>query len=56
MCMNCGCGEYEMRHKETDITLSDLKAAAKGQNMEVEQAADNIHASAEELKQAGKIT
>lgn len=56
MCMNCGCGEYETRHKESDITLSDLKAAAQGQGMEVEQAADNIHQGARELKQAGKIS
>jgi len=30
--------------------------AAKGHNMEVEEAADNIHNTAEELKQAGKIS
>ena len=40
----------------TDITLSDLKAAAKGHDMEVEEAADNIHNAARELKQAGKIS
>ena len=56
MCLNCACGEVETKHKPTDITLSDLKAAAKGHNMEVEQAADNIHDMAEELKQAGKIS
>jgi hypothetical protein len=56
MCMNCGCQEYETKHKPTDITLNDLKAAAKGQNMEVEAAADNIHDGARELKQAGKIS
>ena len=41
--------------RNTDITLSQLKAAAKGHDMEVEEAADNIHNSARELKQAGKI-
>jgi hypothetical protein len=56
MCLNCGCGEVETKHKPTDITLSDLKAAAKGHNMEVEEAADNIHNTARELKQAGKIS
>ena len=55
MCMNCGCGDVETKHKPTDITLSQLKAAAKGHDMEVEEAADNIHNSARELKQAGKI-
>jgi hypothetical protein len=56
MCMNCGCQDYETKHKPTDITLSDLKAAARGQDMEVEEAADNIHSGARELKQAGKIS
>jgi len=56
MCMNCACGQYETKHKPTDITLSDLKAAAQGHDMETEQAADNIHDGARELKEAGKIT
>ena len=54
--MNCGCGEYDERHKPSDITLEDLKKAADGQNMEVEKAADNIHAAASELKHSGKIS
>ena len=56
MCLNCGCGAFEEKHKPTDITLNDLKAAAKGHDMEVEEAADNIHNGARELKQAGKIS
>ena len=56
MCMNCGCGQPNERHKPTDITLDDLKAAAKGNDIEFEEAADNIHNSARELKQAGKIS
>lgn len=56
MCLNCGCGEYNERHKPTDITLDDLKAAASGQDMEVEQAADNIHQAASTLKKEGKIS
>ena len=56
MCLNCACGQFEAKHKPTDITLSDLKAAAKGHDMEVEQAADNIHNGARELKQAGRIS
>jgi hypothetical protein len=31
MCFNCGCGEYQRRHKPSDITLEDLAAAAVGQ-------------------------
>ena len=56
MCLNCACGMVDTKHKPTDITLSDLKAAAKGHDMEVEEAADNIHDSARELKLAGKIS
>jgi hypothetical protein len=54
--MNCGCARYDERHKPTDITISDLEDAAKGHGMEVEQAADNIHNGARELKEAGKIS
>jgi hypothetical protein len=54
--MNCGCHEYDTKHKPTDITISDLEAAAKGHGMETEQAADNIHSGARDLKQAGKIS
>ena len=56
MCMNCGCGKNEERHKPTDITLSDLKAAAKGHDMELEKAADNIHDVARALKKSGQIS
>lgn len=55
MCMSCGCGKVDERHKPGDIVLDDLKKAAKNHDMEVEQTADNIHASAKELKEAGKI-
>jgi hypothetical protein len=44
------------RHKPGDITLSDLTQAARNHDMEVEQAADNIHSAAAELKQAGRIS
>lgn len=53
MCMNCGCGQVNEKHKPTDITLDMLQAAAKGHDMDVEQAADNIHNSAREVR-AGK--
>ena len=50
MCMNCGCGEVNERHKPSDITLSDLQAAADGQNMPLEKAADNIHQAARQVR------
>ena len=50
MCMNCGCGEYNERHKSSDITLDDLKAAAEGQDMDLETAADNIQQGARAMR------
>ncbi len=46
MCLNCGCGEYENRHKPSDITMDDLNEAAKGQDMEVQRAATNLQEAA----------
>ena len=46
MCINCGCGEYDKKHKPTDMTLDDLKKMADGQNMDVQQTADNIQQTA----------
>ena len=54
MCMNCGCHEYETKHKPTDITFKELEEAARGHDMAVEQAADNIHQGARELREAGR--
>ena len=50
MCMNCGCGEWNERHKPSDITLDDLQSAADGQNMPLEKAADNIHQGARQVR------
>ena len=55
MCMNCGCGKVNDRHKPGDIILDDLKKAAKNHDMEVEEAADNIHGAAKEMKEKGAI-
>lgn len=52
MCMNCGCGDYNTKHESTDITSDMLEAAAKGHEMDIEQAADNIHKGARELRGA----
>ena len=56
MCLNCGCGEYNERHKPSDITADDLKAAAEGHEMDVEKAADNIHQGARDLRQQRKAS
>lgn len=48
--MNCGCGEPNVRHKSTDITLGDLQAAGDGHNMPIEKAADNIHQAARQVR------
>lgn len=56
MCLNCGCGEYDKRHKPSDITADDLKAAADGQKMDMEQAADNIHQGARAMRQEHRAT
>jgi hypothetical protein len=56
MCMSCGCGEPNDRHKDGDIVLDDLKLAASNAGIEVEQAADNIHDSARRMKQEGQIS
>jgi hypothetical protein len=56
MCMSCGCGEPNEKHGNPDnITLDDLKRAAKAANVETEKAADNIHELASRLKKEGKI-
>lgn len=54
MCLNCGCGEPEKRHKPTDITMEDLKAAAKGHDMDITQAAANIQEAAGAYEQEGQ--
>jgi hypothetical protein len=54
--MSCGCGKVDERHKPGDIVLDDLKKAARNHDMEIEQTADNIHAAAKQLKEAGKIS
>ena len=42
MCLNCGCGEYQKRHKPTDITMDDLAKAAVGQWLKIRDAAANL--------------
>ena len=56
MCMNCGCRQLNEKHKPTDITLDMLRAAAKGHDMDVEQAADNIHDAAREVRSGDRVS
>ena len=56
MCMNCGCGKVHEKHKPTDITIEMLQAAADGHDMDVEQAADNIHDAAREARASGRAS
>lgn len=53
MCMSCGCGKANERHKPGDITLDDLQRAAQNANIDVEKAADNIHSSAKTARASG---
>jgi hypothetical protein len=53
MCLNCGCGEYEKRHKPSDITMDDLKEAAHGQGMELGKAATNLEEAGRAIGQQG---
>ena len=53
MCMSCGCGDVNERHKDGDIILDDLRRAAQNANIDVEQAADNIHDAAKKVRAQG---
>ena len=52
MCLNCGCGEYQKRHKPTDITMDDLAMAAVGQWMQIRDAAANLQEAGRAIKLA----
>ena len=49
MCLNCGCGEPETRHQETDITMDDVRKASAGKP--VEQTIQNMHDSLDKMGQ-----
>ncbi len=51
MCMNCGCGEPEARHKETDITLDDVRKASAGSPMD--ETVRNMRTSLDQIGQSG---
>jgi hypothetical protein len=50
MCMNCGCGEVDTRHKETDIVQQDIQRAAEGQGMSQEETIRNLEASMQQMR------
>jgi hypothetical protein len=54
MCISCGCGEPNERHKPGDITQVDLANAAKNANIDLEKAAENISVSAKKLQDSSK--
>ena len=53
MCLNCGCGEYDARHKPSDITMEDIAKAAEGQGMDMKETMANMQ---EALQGAAKAT
>jgi hypothetical protein len=51
MCLNCGCGEPETRHKESDITLEDVRQASAGTSMDV--TLQNMRTSLDKIAASG---
>ena len=49
MCLNCGCGEPETRHQETDITADDVRQASAGKP--IEQTVQNMRAGLDKMGQ-----
>lgn len=56
MCMNCGCGEVDKRHKPTDITREDLQRAADGGGISLEEVKSNMQSSLEKVGVSGQDT
>jgi hypothetical protein len=51
MCLNCGCGEPETRHKATDITADDVRQAAAGKPLQ--ETVQNMRTSLDQMEQSG---
>jgi hypothetical protein len=47
MCLNCGCGEPETRHKDTDITMDDVRSASAGAPLD--KTVQNMRSSLEKV-------
>jgi major membrane immunogen (membrane-anchored lipoprotein) len=54
MCLNCGCGEPDARHKPTDITREDVQRAAEGSGLSLEQATQNMADSLVKVQSADR--
>jgi len=57
MCLNCGCGDVDTRHKDSDIVQQDIQKAADGQGMSKDETIQNIESSLQKMRsQAGSTT
>lgn len=52
MCLNCGCGQLDTRHKETDLVREDVRKAAQGQGSSIEETVANMERSLRDLRTA----
>lgn len=50
MCMNCGCGELDKRHKESDIVREDIQRAAEGQGSSLDDTRRNLETSFRQME------
>ena len=50
MCMNCGCGMLDTRHKDTDLVREDVRSAAHGQGSSVEDTLENLEQSIRKMR------
>ena len=50
MCLNCGCGEPETRHQDTDITADDVRKASADRPMD--QTVQNMRAGLDKMAQS----
>ncbi len=50
MCLNCGCGEPETRHQDTDITADDVRKASADRPMD--QTVQNMRAGLDKMGQS----
>lgn len=50
MCLNCGCGQLDTRHKETDLVREDVRKAAQGQGSSMSETIANMERSLRDLR------
>lgn len=49
MCMNCGCGEVDKRHQDSDITKEDLERAARSGGKSLDEVTSNMRAALDKV-------